>query len=250
MSIGRWVPNGVNGKLSAVFSFVEIFTKPGKVFDRVKLQQIWLAPFIAAVILLTLPTVLVISTAGIELLTLQRYQHSPRLMETIGGDDGVERTVGSSNDRWTKLLVVSRVAGTAALGLVVFTAALTLAIGFLDKRPPFFATLGTLSYSVVPFALAGVVISAILLAMNSDHSALDLENMPGLNLSSLLDRDSSLPAIFSIASGLDVLVIGEILLLGFGLTKLTKLHYLQAIAICGGLWTLAVLWKAAITVYL
>jgi hypothetical protein len=250
MSIGRWVPNRVNGKLSAVFSFVEIFTKPGKVFDRVKLRQIWLAPFFAAVVFLTLPTVLVIYSAGIELLTLQRYQHSPKLMETIGGDEGVERAVGSSNDRWTKLLVVSRVAGTAALGLVIFAAGLVLVIGFLVQRPTFFATLGTLSYSVVPFALAGVAISAILLAVNADHSALDLENMPGLNLSNLLDRGASQPAIFSMASGFDVLAVGEILLLSFGLIRLTKLHYVQALAICGGLWTLAVLWKAAITVYL
>ena len=233
-----------------MFSFVEIFTNPAKVFDRVKLQQIWLAPFFAAVVVLTLPTVLVIFSAGIELLTLQRYQHNPKLMEKIGGEEGVERAVDSSNDRWTKLLVVSRVAGTTALGLAIFAAALVLVIGFLVQRPTFFSTLGALSYSIFPFAVLGTLISAILLAVNSDHSALDLENMPGLNLSNLLDRDASQPAIFSIASGLDVLAIGEILLLSFGLTRLTKLHYLQAIAICGGLWTLAVLWKAAITVYL
>jgi hypothetical protein len=210
----------------------------------------WLAPFFAAVMLMTLPTVMVIFTAGIELLTLQRYQHNQRLTEAIGGEDAVERAVGSSNDRWTKLLVVSRVAGTAAAGLVVLTVALMLAAGFLDTRPPFFATLGTLSYSVFPFALAGAVISAVLLVVSSDHSGLDLENMPGLNLSNLLDRDSSQPAIFAIAAGFDALVIGEMLLLSFGLTKLTKLNFVQAIAVCGGLWTLAVLWKAALAVYL
>jgi hypothetical protein len=233
-----------------VHSFVQIFTRPGKVFARVRQQQIWLAPFFAAVVLMTLPTVMVIYTAGIELLTLQRYQHNQKLTQAIGWEAAVERAVGSSNDRWTKLLVVSRVAGAAAAGLVVLTVALMLAAGFLDTRPPFFATLGTLSYSVFPFAVAGAVISAILLGVSSDHSALDLENMPGLNLSNLLDRDSSQPAIFSIAAGIDVLVIGEMLLLSFGLTKLTKLNFVQAMAVSGGLWTLAVLWKAAMTVYL
>jgi hypothetical protein len=233
-----------------VFSLVEIFARPGKVFNRVKREQTWLAPFFAAVLFLSLPTVLVIYSAGIELLTLQRYQHSPKLTEAIGGERGVERAVNSSNDRRTKLLVVSRVAGAAALGLVLFAVALMLAIGFLDQRPAFLTTLGTLSYSVLPFAVLGAIVSAILLAVKSDQSALDLENMPGLNLGNLLDRDSSLPVIVSIASGLDVLALGEILLLGFGLTRVTKLHYLQAIVICGGLWTVAVLWKAAITVYL
>lgn len=219
-------------------------------FARVRQQKIWLAPFFASVVLMTLPTVLVIYTSGIELLTLQRYQHNPKLAAAIGGDDGIERAVSSSNDRWTKLLVVSRVAGTAAAGLVVVTVALMLAAGFLDRRPPFFSTLGTVAYSVFPFVLAGVVISAIMLLVTTDHSSLDLENMPGLNLSNLLDRASSQAVLFSIAAGMDVLIAGEILFLSFGLTKLTNLNYIQAFLICGGLWTLAVLWKAALAIYM
>jgi Yip1 domain len=233
-----------------VFSFVQIFTQPGEVFASVRQKRIWLAPFFAAVLFLTLPTIMVIATSGIELLTLQRYQRDPKLAETIGGERGIERAVNSSNDRWTKMLVVSRVAGSAAAGLIVLAAALMFAAGLLDERPNFFAMLGTVSYSVFPFALIGAVLTLAVLNVTADHSTLDLENMPGLNLSNLLDRDDSNPAIFSMAAGMDILVIGEMLLMSFGLTRLTTLTYIQALAICGGLWTLAVLWKAALMVYL
>jgi hypothetical protein len=238
-----------HGKLAAVFSFVEIFTKPAKVFGRVRQQKIWLAPYLVAVLMLTLPTVIVIAISGIELLTLQRYEHDPKLKDAVGGEGAVERAVNSSNDRWTKMLVVSRAAGIAAAALVLLAVAFMFAAGFLDRRPAFFATLGTLSYSVFPFALIGAILTLLVLNMTADHSSLDLQNMPGLNLSRMLDRDSSNPAVYSMAAGMDILIVGEMLLMSFGLTRLTKLTYIQALAICGGFWTLAVLWKAALMVY-
>jgi hypothetical protein len=233
-----------------VFPFVEIFTQPGKVFTRVSQKQVWVQPFLAVVFLLTLPTVLVIFTAGIEILTLQRYQHDPKLAEAIGGEAAVERAVLGSNDRWTKSLVVSRVGGTAAAGIVVLAGAFTLATWIFDSRPNYFVMLGTLCYSLFPFVLLGAVLSLILLNTVSDHSSLDLENMPALNLSRLLDRSSANPAIYAMAGGMDLLIAGEMLLMSFGLTKVTRLSYLQGLAICGGIWTIAVLWKAAIMVYL
>jgi hypothetical protein len=233
-----------------VFSFVEIVIRPGKVFARVRQQKIWLTPFLAVIFLLTLPTVIVIATAGIEILTLQRYQNDPKLTEKIGGERAVERAVNSSNERWTKMLVVSRVAGVVGAGLVVLALAFTLVTWIVDQRTNFFTMVGTLSYSIFPFALLGAIASFIILNVAVDHTALDLENMPGLNLSRLLDRTSSQPAIFAMASEMDFLLAGEMLLMSFGLTKVTRLTYMQAFAICGGLWAIAVLWKAAWMVYL
>jgi hypothetical protein len=69
-------------------------------------------------------------------------------------------------------------------------------------------------------------------------------------MSRFLDRTDANPVIFSMAQGMDLLLAGEMLLVSFGLTRLTRLTYLQALAICGGLWAIALLWKAAAAVYL
>jgi hypothetical protein len=245
------LPLLINGKLALVFSFVEIFTQPARVFDRVCRQKIWVFPFVLVVFLLTLPTAMVIvSGGGIELLTLQRYENDEKLAEAVGGEDGIDRAVTSSNERWTKTLIMSRTAGAAAAGIVVLSLALVFAIGFLDARPDFFSTLGTVSYSIFPFALIGAIVTLLMLQLTLDHSGFELENMPALNLGRLLDRASSSPAVFSIAQGFDLLLAGEIILISFGLTRLSHLTYLQAFGICGGLWTVTVLWKAALAVYL
>jgi hypothetical protein len=237
--------------LALVFSFVEIFTQPAKVFDRVSQQKVWVIPFLLVVFLLTLPTVLVIlSGGGIELLTLQRYENNTRLFDAVGGEDGVDRVVNSSNERWTKILIVSRFAGTAAAAIVALSLSLVFAIGFFEVRPNFFCTLGTVSYAIFPFALTGAIITSIMLQATPDHRSLDLANMPALNLGHLLDRAESSPALFSIAEGMDLLRAGEIIFLSYGLTRLSHLTYLQAFGICGGLWTVTVLWKATLAVYL
>jgi hypothetical protein len=233
-----------------VVSFVEIFLRPQTVFTRVGQQQIWLLPFLTAVILLTAPIVLVLTSGGgIEILTLQRYENSPKLATAVGGESGIERAVNSSNDRWTKLLIVSRVAGTAGLELVALSLAFVLATMVFVSRPKFPVMLGTLSYAVIPFAFVGVFLTAIILLSTVDYSSIDLENMPALNLARLLDRTDVNPAIFAMASAMDLLTAGEILLMSFGLTRVTQLTYIQALTVCGGIWALVVLWKTALLTY-
>ena len=177
-------------KLPGVSDFIDIFIRPRRVFDRVRQKGTWVMAFLAVAFLLTLPTVLVISTAGIEMLTLQRYQHDPKLGDAVGGEPGIERAVSSSNDRWTKMLVVTKVAGGSAASLVLLAGAFTVAASIFDQRPNFFAMLGTVSYAAFPFALLGVLLSAILLTSGVDQSSLDLENMPALTLGRLFPGQS------------------------------------------------------------
>jgi hypothetical protein len=79
---------------------------------------------------------------------------------------------------------------------------------------------------------------------------MDLENMPALNLGRLLDRTTANPAIYSMATQMDLLLGGEMLLMAFGLTKVSSLTFIQGLAICGSIWAVVVLWKAAWMVYM
>ncbi len=230
--------------------FFEIIFHPGRVFSRLRKKGNWVAAYLAVVVLATLPTVMVISTAGIELLTLQRYQHNPVLAEKVGGDAGIEREVSSSNERWTKLLVVSRVAAFSAVSVALLAALFMGAAAIFDVRPNYFVMLGTVSFAAFPFELLGLAISVILLYSGFDQSSLDLENMPGLNLGRLLDRARTNPAIFAMATEMDLLLGGQILLMSFGLTRISKISFTQGLAICGGIWAIVVLVKAALSAYI
>jgi hypothetical protein len=134
--------------------------------------------------------------------------------------------------------------------MVLLAAAFTAAVAMFDRKPNFLAMLGTVSFSLFPFALLGLVITAVMLTGSLDHSVFDLENMPGLNFGRLLDRGASNPAIFAMASEMDVLLLGQTLLMSFGLTRVTSVTLAQSLAICGSIWALVVLWKAAWVMYI
>jgi hypothetical protein len=239
-----------NGKLFPVFALLEVFVNPRKVFTRVRKERIWLAPFVGTVFFAVLTTYLVMQTAGIEIMILQKYQHDPKLAEKVGGGQGIDRAVDSSNERVTKSLTLGRTAGITFAVLLLITAAFSIAVWSLDAKPSFSVMLGTVSFAAFPFAVLSFLATWLLIATVSDQSSLDLNAMPGLNFSRLLDRTSSNPAIFAMAGGMDIFTLGEMLLLSFGLSKVTSLHFLQGFAVCGVIWAIAVMWKAALAVYL
>jgi hypothetical protein len=188
--------------------------------------------------------------AGIEIMVLQKYQQDRKLAEKIGGTRGIDRAVDSSNERVTKSITLGRTAGLTLGGILLVTAAFSAAVWVLDAKPNFFVMLGTVCFAVFPFAVLSFFASLILLIASADPSSLDLNAMPGLNFSRLLDRNSTNPAIFAMAGGMDIFTLGEMLLMSVGLTKVTPLHFLQAFAVCGVIWGLAVMWNAALAVYL
>jgi hypothetical protein len=235
---------------AGVLDLVQIFFQPGKVFARVRQKQIWLPAYAGTVLLAIASMVLVIQTAGIELLTLQTYERDPKLTAKIGGEAGVDRAVGSSNERGPKLLVVSRTAGIVAVGLVLAAVAFQLALIYFGKKPGFFTMLGTVSFAVFPFAAIAFAITWLLLLSVDDKMRFDLSNMPGLNLGKLLDRSSTPAAILAMGSEMDLILAGQMLMMSFGLKKVAGLTLAQGLALCGVMWAVVVLWKAAWMVYM
>lgn len=213
-------------------------------------EKIWITPFAATIFFAILTTLLVIQMAGIEIMVLQKYQHDPKLSEKVGGGRGIDRAVDSSNERVTKSITLGRTAGLTMGALILVTVAFAIAVWIVDARPNFLVVLGTVSFAAFPFAVLSSIAAWLLLLSVPDPSSLDLNAMPGLNFSRLLDRGDSNAAIFAMASGMDVFIFGEMLLMSFGLTKVASLNFIQSFAICGVIWAIAVMWNAALTVYL
>jgi hypothetical protein len=231
-----------------MFSLLEILYRPGKVFERVRKQRIWLAPFAATVVLAFISLSMVIQVAGIEIITLQRFQKNPKLTEEAG-EAGVEAAISTSNERVGKTIIVSRETGLKAVALVLIAAAFTAIVAFLDKKPNFFAMLGTVSYAAFPFALLSFLVTAILLFTVPDHSSLDLENPAGLHLGRLLDRATTDRSLFQFAASIDLWIAAEALFMSYGLTKVTSIRFTQALAMCAAVWAVVVLWRAALVYY-
>jgi hypothetical protein len=204
---------------------------------------------VAVILVAFVSLTMVIQVAGIEIMTLQRFQNNPKLAEEAG-ERGVEAAISTSNERVGKAIIVTRETGLKAVGLVLLAAAFTAIVAFLDKKPNFFAMLGTVSYAVFPFALLTFLVTAIMLFTVPDHSSLDLEDPAGLNFGRLLDRAATDRSLFRFAQSIDLWTAAEALFMSYGLTIVTSLRFSRALAMCGAVWAVVVLWRAALAYYL
>lgn len=197
-----------------------------------------------------LSTALVVSLAGMELITLQRFQRDSRLADRVG-EASVDNAVNSSNSRVPKLIYLSRAGGTMLAALLALAGVLTVAAAMMGARPRpgYTQILGMVGYAFFPFALLQTIATAVLLSLDSDHTNLDLDNLTGLNLGRLFDRGTANPALFELAMGFDIVSMAQVVFLAFGFAKTTGLPMRLCLAVCGALWAVLILWRAAFATF-
>lgn len=193
----------------------------------------------------------VISMAGMELITLQHYQRDARLTEQIGGEEGVDANINVSNTRMAKVLLLSRTGGLALVAILSAAILLKIASKLMDpqRSPSFLVILGAVSLAAYPFALLRFVVTTGALMAISDRTALNLENVASLNLGQIMDRDASSRIIYSIATSFDLVNIAQLLFTAFGFSKITGFSFTRALTVCGAIWAIFILWKAALEAF-
>lgn len=228
----------------------QIFTQPGAVFQRVRKRRKWTVPLVAVVLLSAITTTLVVNLAGMELITLQRFEHDQGLSERVG-EASIDNAVNGSNSRVPKMIYLSRTTGSMLAGLLALAGIFTIAASTMHANPRvgYAPMLGMVSYAFFPFALLKMIATAILLSVDSDHNALDLDNLTGINVGRLFERSTANPAIFELAMGLDLVSAAQVVFLAFGFSKTAGLPFNRCLAVCGALWAMFILWKAALAAF-
>jgi hypothetical protein len=233
-----------------VFSLLQIFIRPREVFQRVRKRKIWALPLLATVFLTFLTTYLTVSMAGMELITLQHFQHDQGLSDRVG-EQTVDNAVNSSNSRVPKMIFLSRAGGSMMAGLLALAGVFMIAAVAMEANPRagYAQMLGMASYAFFPFALLQMIVTAIILSISLDHSSLDLDNLTGVNVGRLFDRAAASPALFELAAGLDLVSAVQVVFLAFGFSRTAALPFGRCLAVCGALWAVLILWKAALAAF-
>jgi hypothetical protein len=234
-----------------VLSLLDIFYRPGTVFRSLRKRPEWAAPFLAAIFLTFLTTFLVVKMAGMELITLQQFQRNAGLSDRRG-EASVDDAVNSSNSRVPKLLFLSRAAGGMTAALLVAGLLFMIAgrVMDADPQPRYGQMLGMVSYAFLPFLFLQMISTGMILAIDSDHNSLDLDNLTGLNLGRVVDRATANPSMFELAANFDLIILAQVVFLAFGFSKTADLPFGRCLAVCGALWAIFVLWKAALAAFL
>lgn len=224
---------------------LQIFYEPGKVFERVREKCVWLTPFIATVLVITLSAALAVSLIGMETIMRKQMESNPKMAEQLG-QQKVDQMIRDANTPTRKALVFVTSAVGATIYLLVISGVFTGLLSLMSAKVNYKQVLGATAYAVFPLAVIGCVMSALIIFLSNDRSELDMRNLIALNPGAFLNKESTSKPLYSIASSLDLLSFGQIAMVSYGLSKVSGVTFAKCLLMVVLLWGIYVLGKAGV----
>jgi hypothetical protein len=222
----------------------EIFYQPGRVFESLDGRKAaWAAPMIAIALLVLLISILVPRYIGRENVARQQMEGFAARMTPEQMQAAI--TAASSPGRIYSGYAVAMI-GTALMLLIISGA--LMAFAMMTSRAPHFGTvLSMVSLAMFPYWLVTTAMTALILIASPDPASLDVRNLIATNVAAYMDKNSMARGLYSLLSSLDILSFGEIGLLAFGFSKITRTNLFFGLAAVVGLWILYVSAKMALS---
>lgn len=221
-------------------SFVQIFYDPSAVFARVRERGAWIAPLAAVTLLTMLFSFYVTRTIGMENMTRRFFDEHPSMVNQMGQDRAEQAIRQSGSPARLAIGAVSAGVFAAILTLIV-ALILMMLLSMMDRKPGLPQMLGTVAWAGFPFSLVALLMGALILALTSDPSDLDPQTLIATNAAAFMDKHSTGAFLFSLARSFDLLAIGQLLLLSFGMGRVAGITFGRALTLVGSLWLLWVL---------
>jgi hypothetical protein len=223
-----------------------VFYAPEKLFADVTKQGKWLLPFVALLLVVVLMQFMMSNMIGAE--TLARLQVAANPFASQMSPEQIEAQVRAAGSPVAKALRYGGAGIGVTLAVLLISAVLLGLMHMADAATTFKKVITVCCYSMFATALAGAVLTAIILASMPDYSGLDITNIVKLNATVFLDKSTAPKALYSFAGSIDLMSFWGIFLMGLGLSKtVPKMKLSKGIVIVVIPWAVYVLGKTAIS---
>lgn len=224
-------------------SFIQIFYDPAPVFARVKERGLWAAPLIAIALIIGFYTLYVTRTIGMDNVMRRFMDQHPSFASQIPPDKMDQVIQQAASPARVAMSAVSAGVGSAVVTLII-AVVLMVMLSIMDRKPQLGQMLGTVAWASFPFAVIACVMGVLILLISRDPTELDPQTLLATSIGAFLDKNSTGKFVYSLAGSIDVLAIGRVLLLGFGMSKVAGIAFGRAVTLVGCLWLVWVLLRA------
>jgi hypothetical protein len=237
--------NVATAELSEPARIVNILVAPGKTFSDLRHSSRWWAPWL----LLSLASLAFVATVSYK---VGFEQVSRSMIERSSRAEQFEKLPAQQKSRQLEITAtVTKVSsyGTPVLQLLVFLIIAGLLLATFKVAAgadvPFKTALAIVCYSELPGVIySGLAIITLWAGVNPE--AFDIRNPVATNPAYFMDPQNS-PALYALASGLDVFVIWSIVLMALGFSVNSRIKRSTTLAVIAGWYILYKLATAGIT---
>ena len=221
-------------------SLLQIFYDPAAVFAKVKERGSWAVPLLVTALLTMISAFYVTHTIGMENITRRVFDQHPSMLGQLSPDQKEKAIQLSATP--ARLVMGSCFAGAGVpLTMLIVAAILLGMLAIMDRKPGFSRILGVVAWSMFPITVITCAMSVLILFLSPEPSELDPQTLLATNFAAFLDKNSVGPFLFSLARSFDLLAIGQVCLLSFGLSKVAGPKMGQSMALVFGLWLVWIL---------
>ena len=249
MNPGMETPSGRDTleapRRSPLWGLASIFFSPSETFAASRERRAWLVPVLAASMMGLILNIMVINVIGLETITRNELESRPQLAERLGQErlDEMARDAGASSTR--KWISYASAAFMIPIGLCIVSGIILGGLLITGGSVDFRSVLTAAAWGAYASLTIQVLATAAFLSAVRDFSGVEVSNLIALNLSIFLDRSSTSPALYSIASSVDLLSFYNMFLMSLGISKLSAgMSFARAFSVVLALWALYVLARA------
>ncbi len=227
--------------MSALF---EVFFSPGKVFDQVRERSMFI-PALVAVMLLSVASFAVLANmVGMGTMARKQLEASSRTASMSAEQkDALIAQAGTP----ARLYLNYGAFGIGSVIVLLAIAGISLAgVAAAGGKATYPQVLGAVCYSSVPLSVLALVMTTAVLLAAPDRESLDFNNLLATNIGAFLNKETTGKMLYSIAGSIDVISFAHIGLLGYALSKVSRLSFATGVTIVIALWAVYVLAKAGL----
>jgi hypothetical protein len=221
-------------------SFVPIFYDPAAVFAKVRERGSWAAPLIALALITMISAWYISHTIGMENVTRRFFDEHPSFVNQIPPDKREQAIQQSGTPARLAMGAVFAGVGAAVVTLII-AVVLMIMLSIMDRKPQLSQMLGTVAWAIFPITVISCVMAVLILFLSRDPSELDPQTLLATNVAAFLDKNSTGSFVFSLARSFDLLAIGQVCLLSFGIAKVAGVRLGQSFTLVIGVWLVWVL---------
>ena len=205
---------------------IQVFYEPGAVFDYIREKRAWVWALLACLLISAITTVYVVQNIGAENVARTSIENQKSAANL------------SPEEKENRVQTATKVMGTVVpVSVVIFTAVFFLIIGALyipiatmgGGQLNFAQALGTVGYAAWPFTVLRALLSALILAITPDKESLDPQRLLAFNLGAFLDKQTTSPPVFALATSFDLLILAQTVFAAWGLAKVARIEFSKSL---------------------
>jgi hypothetical protein len=219
---------------------LEVFYQPGKLFESLKDRRFaWVLPLIVDVLLLMGILAVTINLVGMATIMRQRLESmhfSPEQMQIA---------MQRSQSPGQLYITLASTAVTGPLILLAMSGILAIFGMMSNRQPRFGTTFAMVTLAFLPYWLITFVMTTLVLLASPDRTTLDITNLLATNPAAFMDKTTTSKGLYTFMTSMDVLSFGEIGMLAYGFSKITKSGFGSGLFAIVAIWIVYVFGKVA-----